>query len=189
MAQRRRSRGRRGSVSRRACGQLLVLERAHALRETVEANEAGGVALLVDVVLAEGDEALVVERVIALAADDRDGALEQAQRDRAGDALLGGVDERVVRLALGRPPAALVHEVRVARRDEILGRERAAVEHELLELAVRRVEQRAARRLVHAARLHSDQPVLDEVDASDAVLAADRVERRDERDRSERVRR
>ena len=62
-------------------------------------------------------------------------ALVQAQRDRAGDALLRDVHERVVRLALRRPPAALVHEVRVARRDEVLGRERAAVEHELLELA------------------------------------------------------
>ena len=78
-------------------------------------------------------------------------------------------DEGVVRLALGGPPAALVHEIGVARGDDVLGRERAAIEHELLELGVRRVEQGAARRLVHAARLHADHAILDEIDAADAV--------------------
>ena len=47
---------------------------------------------------------------------------------------------------------------------------------------MRAVEQRAARRLVDAARLHADQTILDEIDDADAVLAADRVERRDELD-------
>ena len=48
---------------------------------------------------------------------------------------------------------------------------------------MRGVEQRAARRLVHAARLHADHAVLDEIDATDAVLAADRVERGEQGDR------
>ena len=127
--------------------------------------------------------------MLALATDDRRRALEQAQRDRAGDALLRDVDERVVRFALGGPPAALVHEVGVARRDQVLRGERAAVEHELLELRVRRVEQRAARRLVDAARLHADHAIFDEVDDADAVLAADLVERGDEIDRRRGARR
>ena len=171
----------------RGCVALEILERAHALRESVEANEAGGVALLVDVVLAEGDEALVVQRLVALAAGDGDGSLAEAQRDRAGDALLRRVDERVVRLALGGPPATLVHEVRVARRDEILGGESAAIEHELLELGVRELEQRAAGGLVDAAGLHSDEAILDEIDAADAVPAADRVELLDQGDGGERL--
>src|SRR6476659_4507610 len=92
---------------------------------------AGRVALLIDVVFAEGDEALVVQRVLALASHHLHAALEQAQRHRAGDALLRDVHEGIVRLALGRPPPALVHEVGVARRDEIFGRERRAFQHEL----------------------------------------------------------
>jgi hypothetical protein len=58
----------------------------------------------------------------------------------------------------------------------VLERERATVQHHLLELAVRRVQQRAARRLVHAARLHADHAVLDDVRAADAVHAADLVQ-------------
>jgi len=50
---------------------------------------------------------------------------------------------------------------------------------------MRGIEQRAARRLVHAARLHAHHAVLDEVDPADAVPATDRVERRDDRDGSE----
>jgi hypothetical protein len=83
----------------------------------------------------------------------------------------------------GRPPAALVHEVSIARRDEVLRCERLAIEHELLELGVRGVEQRAARRLVHTTRLHADHAILDEVDAADAMLAADGVELGHERER------
>ena len=56
---------------------------------------------------------------------------------------------------------------------QVLGRQRATIEHELLELAERRVEQRAARRLVDAARLHADQAIFDDVDAADTVPAAD----------------
>src|SRR5262245_18075132 len=55
---------------------LLILECADASREREQPNEAGSVALLVDVVFTEGDEALVVERKFALAADDRCRALE-----------------------------------------------------------------------------------------------------------------
>src|SRR5712691_1806452 len=38
------------------------------------------------------------------------------------------------------------------------------------------IEYRAARRLVHAARLHTDEAILDDVGAADAVLAGDFVE-------------
>ena len=104
--------------------------------------------------------------------------LYRRRATRAGDALLRDGDEGVVRLAFRRPPAALVHDVRVPRRDEVLGRERATIEHELLELTVRGVEQGTARRLVDAARLHADHAILDEVDAADAVTPADRVQLR-----------
>ena len=60
-----------------------------------------------------------------------------------------------------------------------------AVERDRLERLQRRHEQRAARRLVHAARLHADQAVLDDVDAADAVPAADLVQRLHQRRRRE----
>ena len=151
------------------CGQLLILDRTNARRKREQADEAGGVALLVHVVLAERDEPLIVQGVLALAADHVHRALVQPERHGARETLLRDVHERVVRLALGRPPASLVHEIGIAGRDEILGRQRAAVEHELLELGVGRVEQGTARRLVHAARLHADHAILDEVDPADAV--------------------
>src|SRR3569623_2995224 len=170
-----------------SCVALEILESAHALRESEEANEARRVALLVDVVLAEGDEALVVQCLPALATGDRDRTLEETQRDRTGDSLLRCADERVVGLALGRPPAAFVHEIRVARRDEILGGECAAVEHELLELGVRELQQRAAGGLVNAEGFHSDQAIFDEIYSPDAVPSAYGVELLDQSDGGERL--
>src|SRR6476661_3590685 len=53
-------------------GELLIPDGADSRRQGEEANEARRVALLIDVILAEGDEALVVQRVVALATDDGD---------------------------------------------------------------------------------------------------------------------
>src|SRR5438105_417190 len=114
-------------------GQLLILQRAHALRKTEEANEARGVALLIHVILAERDEPCVVERVLARAAGDGNSALVQLERYGTGDALLRDSYKGVVGLALGSPPSSLVHEIRIAGRDQILRGERATIEHELLE--------------------------------------------------------
>jgi len=128
-------------------GELLIPNRTHARGETVEPDEPGRIALLVHVVFAESDEPLVVERVRALAADHLDAALVEPEGDRAGDALLCDGHEGVVRFALRRPPPALVYEVGVSGRDEVLGSERLAIQHKLLELGVRSIEQGAAGQL------------------------------------------
>ena len=47
---------------------------------------------------------------------------------------------------------------------------------------MRRMEQRAPRRLVHAARLHAHEPVLHHVGPADAVLAGERVQRLEQLD-------
>ena len=99
--------------------------------------------------------------------------------------LLRRGDEGVERFALRRPPAAVVHEVRVAERQLVLHAECAAVEHHLLQLAMRGVEHGAARRLVHAARLHPDETIFDDVGAADAVLARDFVQLFQELDRTQ----
>src|SRR4029450_7072658 len=54
-------------------GHFLILDRRAAPGQSVEADEAGRIALLVDVVFAERDEPLVVQRVLALATDHRCG--------------------------------------------------------------------------------------------------------------------
>src|SRR5476651_1744727 len=50
--------------------ELLVFDGTYTCRKGEQSDEARCVALLVDIVFAEGDEALVVQRVVALAADD-----------------------------------------------------------------------------------------------------------------------
>src|SRR5689334_29943 len=102
--------------------ELLVANRAHTRRQSVESDEAGSIALLIDVVLAERDEALIIQRVLALTADHACRALEQLESDVAGHAFLGDVDECVVGLTLGGPPAALIDQVGITGSDEILGR-------------------------------------------------------------------
>ncbi len=57
-----------------------------------------------------------------------------------------------------------------------------AIEGDRLELLVRGREDRRGGLLVDAAALHPDQPVFDQVDPADAVLAADLVERLDHLD-------
>ena len=52
-----------------------------------------------------------------------------------------------------------------------------AIHRERFHLAMREVKDGAARRLVNAAPLHSDKTVLHHVDAADAVLAANLVQR------------
>ena len=53
----------------------------------------------------------------------------------------------------------------------------AAVERDRFDGAMRGEQDRPARRLVHAARLHADEAVLDEIEPADAIVVAELVER------------
>ena len=112
----------------------------------------------------------------ALAAGRHDVALVELEPHLARDALLALVDRGLQHFALGREPEAIVDQLGVARHQLVLEVARAAVERDGLDGAMRREQDRAARRLVHAARLHADKAVLDEVDAADAVGLAERVQ-------------
>src|SRR6266545_4703177 len=92
----------------------------------------------------------------------------------------------VLAIAASSASRSGVHQVGIPQRDLVLQPQRAPVEDELLQLAVRGEQQRAARRLVDAARFHPHEAVLDDVGAADAVLAGDRVQRRDELHRPQR---
>src|SRR5256885_14541246 len=121
-----------------------------------------------------------------LTSGDREAALVQFEPPRAGDALGGAGGGGVERRPLGGPPAPVVYQVGVTQGQLVLEAQRAAVEHQLLELAVRGVQQGPARCLVHATGLHADQAVLDDVGPADAVLASDGVERLEQLDGTER---
>src|SRR5687768_3906218 len=75
---------------------------ADAQAERVEADEAGGVALVVDRVGLEGGQVGTVQAVRRAAAGDADAALVEQQAGSAGDAGADVVDQTLQRLALGR---------------------------------------------------------------------------------------
>ena len=55
----------------------------------------------------------------------------------------------------------------------------AAVERDLLDAAVSGQKDGAARRLIHAARLHADKAVLHQIEPADAVPPAQRIQLRE----------
>src|SRR5450759_207408 len=161
------------------------LQAQAALRgQAEEADESGRVGRRVAAHV-ERREVRRIERVGRRAADDGRRALEELERDVAGHGRHQRVHERVQRLAERREPLAEVEELGIAGGELFLLVDDVAVERERLEGAERHDEERAARRLVDAARLDSDQPVLDDVHATDAVPATDLVELLDERHRRE----
>ncbi len=127
-----------------------------------------------------------VEALRRFAPDHARQPLVELEAHRALDILLAPVDERLQHLALGGVPEAVIDELGVARHQLVLEMRRAAVEGDAFDAAMRRVQDGAAGRLVDAARLHADEAVLDEVEAADAVLAAELVELRQERRRRQR---
>ena len=125
--------------------------------------------------------ACVVQAVRARAAVDHDVALVEAERHFAGDRLLHFADEGHQGVHLRHVPEAVVHHLGHFGAMPIAQVDRLAVERELLDRQVGRVEGRHAGRLVHAAALHADEAVLDDVDPPHAVAAGDLVQLFDHR--------
>src|SRR5438445_3696374 len=150
-----------------------VPPRGEAQAQRVEPDEAVGVALVVDLVFLEGDMGQAIEAVGRLPPDDPGQPLVELEADAALDLVLALVDQRLQHLAFGREPEAVVDPLGIARHQLVLQMHRAAIEAEALDAAMRQLQDRAARRLVDAARLHTDKTVLDQVEPADAVSAAD----------------
>ena len=104
------------------------------------------------------------------------------RRTLASDARLNGGDERIDRFACRREPEAVVDGVGVHPSHVLLDALEIARDDELLELTMRGVQHHSGGSLVDLARLDPHQPVLDHVDAADAVRAGDRFERLDQFD-------
>src|SRR4029079_6724669 len=134
----------------RLCNKLAIADGADTIGKGIEPDESCSITLLIDIVFTERDKALVVQCIFACATHNCHCSFVHPECDTACDTLLRDVDECIIRFTLGGPPASLVNEVCIARRDEILRCECAAIENQLLERAVRSVEQGTARCLVHS---------------------------------------
>src|SRR4029453_4891527 len=102
-------------------------------------------------------------------------ALVEPELDRSGHELLRRIDGGLQHLALGREPEAVVDELGVFRHELVLEMSRAAVEGDGFDPAVRRDQDGAARGLVHSARLHADEAILDEIEPSETGGTAERI--------------
>src|SRR5690606_22354373 len=127
------------------------------------------------IVLESGD-AGVEQAVIGLAAGDDDVALVQLQAHHAVHVFLGGVDHGLQHLPLRAPPVAVVDQAGVARHQLVLQVGHFAVQGDGLDGAVGLEHDGAAGGFVAAAGLHAHVAVLHDVQATDAVGAADLVE-------------
>ena len=103
------------------------------------------------IALVVGGQLAIVERVIRSPSDHTAIPLEQLESHRSGDARLNGRDKGVDRLPRLREPQAVVHRVGVVTTQIVLDPLEIARDDELLELAVRRVQDDGGRRFVDLA--------------------------------------
>ena len=125
--------------------------------------------------VAEGGDVLHVQAVRRGHARTDHVALVELDLGGAGDVLLGHVHKRAHGLAQRGVPQAVVDQLGELGRHLILVVRGVAVDGDLLEVAVRRIQQRSARGLVHAAALHADQTVLHHVRDAHAVAAGNLI--------------
>lgn len=153
--------------------------RVHAQSQPVEADEAGGVVLVVGLrgVGFHGGDVGVVHAELALAASGVDAAFVQLHADGAGDVLLALGDEGLEGEALRGVPEAVVHELGVLRDEAVAQVHDFAVHGEGLDLAMGEVQDGTAGGLIHTAALHADEAVFHHVHAAHAVFAAEFVQR------------
>ena len=109
----------------RCCFKLLLIlllhHRLDLQRQTEQVDEARGILVAVQVVaVAEGGDFLHVQAVRRLHARIDAVALVQLQLHRAVDRLLRAVHKCGERLAQGRVPHAVVHQLRELARDQLL---------------------------------------------------------------------
>src|SRR5204863_952904 len=90
------------------------------------------------------------------------------------------VDRGLEHFAFRAEPEAVVDEFGIFRHQLVFEMGGAAVERDRFDAAMGGIKNGAARRLIHAARLHTDKAVLDEIEPPDAMLTPKRIERRQE---------
>src|SRR5262249_35904939 len=115
-------------------------------------------------------------------AHDGGPSLEQLHADVPGDEALIAQDKLEQVLMKGAEPQAVVNQVRVFLRHEGLESLRLLRQAQRLQLAMRLVQDHGGRRFVNLPRLDADEPILNVVDAADAMAATDLVKPFEQRD-------
>jgi hypothetical protein len=156
----------------------LVAEGGGFEAEAVEADEAGGVVLIVGFagVGFHGGDVFAVEAEGGLASGGHDVAFVEFQSDLTGDGFLAFGDEGLQGVALGGEPEAVVDELGVFGDEGVAQGHDFAVHGEAFDLAMANVKDGTAGGFVDAAAFHADEAVFDHVDAADAVATAEAVE-------------
>src|SRR5918995_800941 len=159
-----------------------------AQAQGVQADETRSVLLIIGAaVVLEGDEGIGIKRFRRFATSYGNVSLIELQPHNALDVLLTPVDQGLEHLALGGEPEAIIDEFSIARYERIFEMGSLAVKGEAFHSAMGGMEDRAARRFVDTAGFHAHEPVFDEVDASDAIGAAEVVQAGEECGRRQRT--
>src|SRR6478735_474289 len=151
--------------------ELLVPLRGDLRRHAPDLDEALRERLVVLVALVVGGEVVVVERGLAATAVHDGATAVHRHPDVTGDVLLGLEQERVEGVLQRREPEPVVDQLAPALLDLALEPREVALDGDVLELLVRRDERDGAGSLVDLAALDADEPVLDHVEATDALRA------------------
>src|SRR5215472_2306007 len=154
----------------------LTQDGSRARGQTENADEAGGILLVVALAHGERREVGAIERVVGFAASHCNIALVQTQSNGAGDFSLGACDEGVERFTKRSEPESEIDEFRILQRDVLLEVHQVAIETQSLELAVRHEQKRAARSLIASARLDTDEAILHEIDAAYTIASANIIQ-------------
>src|SRR6266481_979955 len=145
--------------------------RAHGYGQREKIDEAFGV---LGVVAAHGEagEVRAVERERRNAFRNVERALPQFEADGASDALLRNVEKSIESFAQRRKPQTVVDQLGVTQRECLLKMRGLAIDGEPLQFLMGFDEKGSAGSFVSAARFHSDEAILDEIRAADALAGA-----------------
>src|SRR3954452_15936564 len=166
----------RSGYSTSSGGSTGIPFRADLRRERPDLDEALGVRLVEGVSGVVGREIEVVQALRAGAAGDGRPSTLQRHPDLAADHLLRVIDEDVEAALEAGIPEPVVDQAGPLRLDAALEPVHVAFEREVLEFLVGGDEGDGRGGLVDLAAIDADQAILDDVDASDAVLAREHVE-------------
>src|SRR5271157_493621 len=157
-------------------GHRQAIQGADFQRQTKQSNEALGMTLIVNILLAKGCEIFAIQTERRLAACGDNVAFVKLQANHACHRTLRGVDKSINRFAQRREPQTVVDEFSVFDRDHFLEVHRLTVKDKRFKFTMGEEQNRSTRRFIDAMRLHANESILNEVDASDAMRAADSIE-------------
>ncbi len=147
----------------------------HPVGQPLDAQEAFGVGLVVAAAAFHARDAFVIEAVRTRAAIEHQIALIEIDLRFTGHGPLRLANESQERVHLGRIPKTVVHHFGHLGRHPIAQVHEIAIERELLDRGMGEIEERHARRFVHAAAFHAHEAIFHHVDPAHSIAPRDRV--------------